>query len=167
MELEILKVAGQIAGIGGLAVGAIVLIYRDVIAKNIFPSLTKAQSYSLLKLVVILSWSVAMSGIGAWTYVSVNTDKLTPDQKTDVSKSDNKSQDNIVDGWIEAAKNARKNKTIHPDRPLPNDIVMKRAAFQAWWHNTPLNQKKNIDPKVLYDALSLTSRLYRIAGEAK
>ena len=70
MDLEILKVAGQIAGIGGLVVGATVLVYRDVIAKNIFPSLTKTQAYSLLRLTIILSWTIAIFGIAAWAYVS-------------------------------------------------------------------------------------------------
>ncbi len=158
MELEILKVAGQVAGIGGLAVGAIVLIYRDVIAKNIFPSLTKSQAYSLLKLVVVLSWSVAMAGIAAWTYVSVNS--LQEGASTD-NTGQISSNSPVVD-WIGAAKTAKANKTIHSDRPLPNELVTKRAAFQEWWLNTPLRQKQNNDPKTLYEALSLTSRLYRM-----
>lgn len=39
MELEILKIAGQITGIGELAIGTLIFIFRDVFAINIFPSL--------------------------------------------------------------------------------------------------------------------------------
>ncbi|MFC1664962.1 hypothetical protein ACFL17_04950 [Pseudomonadota bacterium] len=73
MEIELMKVAGQIAGIGGLAIGVITLVYKDVIAKNIFPKLTKQQSYSLLRLIVILSFSIAVVGVGAWVFVASNT----------------------------------------------------------------------------------------------
>lgn len=70
MELEILKITGQIAGIGGIAIGATIIIFKDVIAKNIFPSLTKTQAYSLLKLIIILTFSIAIIGILSWTYLS-------------------------------------------------------------------------------------------------
>lgn len=72
MELGILNTAGKIAGIGGLAIGMFLILFRDVIRKNIFPDLTKEQAYRLLLLVVILIWSVAIAGISAWTYTSIN-----------------------------------------------------------------------------------------------
>ena len=70
MDIEFLKVAGQIAGIGGLSIGAFLILFRDVIRKNIFPNLTKEQAYSLLRLIVVLVWSIAVFGIAAWTYAS-------------------------------------------------------------------------------------------------
>lgn len=73
MDIEIVKTAGQVAGIGGVSIGALVLIYRDVIAKNIFPSLSKVHAFSLLRLLIILSWSVAISGIAAWAYVTTKS----------------------------------------------------------------------------------------------
>ena len=63
MELNLLKTVGQIAGIGGLAIGMLVLIFRDVIRKKIFPKLSREQAYSLLRLILILAWSVALVGI--------------------------------------------------------------------------------------------------------
>jgi hypothetical protein len=66
---ELLKIAGQIAGIGGLAIGAFIILFREVIRKNIFPNLVKEQAYRLLILIVILVWLVAISGVGAWAYV--------------------------------------------------------------------------------------------------
>jgi hypothetical protein len=69
MNLEILSIVGKIAGIGGLAIGMIILIFKDIIAKNIFPTLTKTQAYSLLKLIIIFSFFIAIFGIFAGIYI--------------------------------------------------------------------------------------------------
>lgn len=82
MDLETIKISGQIAGIGGIAISLVTLLYRDFIAKNVFSRLNEAQSYSLLKLFLVLSWSIAMTGIVAWVYVSVSPAPLNV--KTDL-----------------------------------------------------------------------------------
>lgn len=70
METQLLSTLAQIAGIGGVALGVFLLIFRDVIRKKIFPQLTKQQAYRLLTLALVLTWSVAISGIIAWLLVS-------------------------------------------------------------------------------------------------
>jgi hypothetical protein len=72
IDPEILKVVGQVAGIGGLAIGALIIIFRDIISKNIFPTLAKQQAYNLLILIVVLVWSVAIAGVVAWIFVNGN-----------------------------------------------------------------------------------------------
>lgn len=66
---SVLKVVGQVAGIGGLALGVLLLIFRDVIRKNIFPSLDKIQAYRILRLIIVSTFLIAALGIGAWVYV--------------------------------------------------------------------------------------------------
>src|SRR5712691_11416254 len=66
MEAEILKVVGQIAGIGGLALGVLLIVFRDIVRKKIFPKLPQAEAYRLLRLITIAVWSVAVIGIFAW-----------------------------------------------------------------------------------------------------
>jgi hypothetical protein len=68
MNPEILKIVGQVAGIGGLALGVFLILFRDVIRKNIFPRLNEVQAYRLLIVIVILVWSIAIVGIVAWVY---------------------------------------------------------------------------------------------------
>jgi hypothetical protein len=64
METMLLKTVGQVAGIGGLGLGVFLLLFRDVIRKNIFPKFRDEQlAYRLLRLVVILVWSVAIVGL--------------------------------------------------------------------------------------------------------
>lgn len=47
-ETDIIKIAGQVAGIGGIAIGTLLLLFKEVIRKNIFPNLTKENAYKLL-----------------------------------------------------------------------------------------------------------------------
>jgi hypothetical protein len=68
MDAQILRTLGGIAGLAGLAIGMILLLYREIIRKNIFPTLTRTDSYRLLRIIAILSWSVAMFGILCWVW---------------------------------------------------------------------------------------------------
>lgn len=74
METELLKVVGQVAGIGGIALGVFLLLFRDLIRQvfqKIFPQLTKQQATDIIKLAMILIWSLALVGILAWIGVSL------------------------------------------------------------------------------------------------
>ena len=68
MDAQIFRILGGIAGLAGLAVGMILLLYREIVRKNIFPTLTRTDSYRLLRMVAILSWSVAIFGILGWVW---------------------------------------------------------------------------------------------------
>lgn len=70
MDIEVIKVVGQTAGIGGLALGVFLLLFRDLIRRNIFPMLPPDKAYRLLRLITGAVWSVAIVGIAAWVYVS-------------------------------------------------------------------------------------------------
>lgn len=70
MDASILKTVGQVAGIGGISLGVLLLLFRDIIRKNIFPTLASEEAYRLLRLITVAVWSVALAGIGAWVYVS-------------------------------------------------------------------------------------------------
>lgn len=68
MDAEILKSAGQIAGIGGLAMGVFMLLFREIIRKKLFPQLTKKGAERLLSLMAVLIFIIAAIGIGAWIW---------------------------------------------------------------------------------------------------
>jgi hypothetical protein len=61
----------KIAGIGGISLFVLLVIFRDVIRKNIFPQLNAAQAYRVIRLVIICTFVVAISGLGAWVLISV------------------------------------------------------------------------------------------------
>jgi hypothetical protein len=62
MDADVLKIVGQVAGIGGLALGVFLLLFRDIIRKNIFPKLPPAEAYRLLRLITLAVWSLAIVG---------------------------------------------------------------------------------------------------------
>jgi hypothetical protein len=71
MEIQLLQAVGKIAGIGGLALGVFVLLFEEVIRKNIFPMLSDDHASGLIRQFMYLTFGVAVVGIAAWTYVSV------------------------------------------------------------------------------------------------
>src|SRR5437763_9171007 len=68
MDAETLKVVAQVAGIGGVALAVLLMVFREVIQKNIFTSLSAEEGYRLLRLIIVSTWSVAIIGMGAWGY---------------------------------------------------------------------------------------------------
>jgi hypothetical protein len=66
MDTELLRHVGQIAGLGGLALGVLLLVFREVLRKNIFPDLARAHAYRIIRLIVVLTFAIAAVGIGAW-----------------------------------------------------------------------------------------------------
>lgn len=64
--MQTIETMGKIAGIGGLALGVFLLLFRDVIRKNIFAGLTREQSFRIIRLILILVWSITLAGIAAW-----------------------------------------------------------------------------------------------------
>ncbi|MGO8529947.1 hypothetical protein ACC756_06225 [Rhizobium ruizarguesonis] len=79
---ETLKVLAQVAGIGGVAIGAAILVFRDIIRKNIFPRLSKEDAYRVIRLISILVWSIAIAGIIAW--VLSNDKSITHGDKSPI-----------------------------------------------------------------------------------
>lgn len=75
MELEGLQKIATVAGIGGLSLGTLMLIFRQIIRKNIFPKLTKRQSFNILVLIITLSFAIAVIGLVSYQYIEYNRNK--------------------------------------------------------------------------------------------
>jgi hypothetical protein len=69
VEADILKTVGQTAGIGGIALGVLLIVFRNMLSKTIFPKLPTAEAYRLLRLIAMAVWSVAMVGVLAYVAV--------------------------------------------------------------------------------------------------
>lgn len=79
MNLEALSELGKVAGIAGIAVGALVIIFRSVINRRIFSNLSKEHSYSIMRMIVISASLIAVLGIVAWI-------SIEPQSTDDVEK---------------------------------------------------------------------------------
>lgn len=69
MNIDILKDLTQVAGIAGLVVGALVLIFGGIIQKNIFPNLTKDQGYKIMRMIIVFSFATALIGLAGYFYL--------------------------------------------------------------------------------------------------
>ena len=74
---EMLAKMGEVGGIAGLAIGALVLIFRDILRQQIFPKLPKSASH-VLTIIVVLTWSIGVLGVAAWTFVKVGPGSPKP-----------------------------------------------------------------------------------------
>jgi hypothetical protein len=70
MDYHLFKIAGAVAGVGGIAIASVVYIFREVIRREIFPQLTSKQAYGLLNRIVVLIFIIGVLGILA--YIVVN-----------------------------------------------------------------------------------------------
>lgn len=77
-DFTMLEKVGQIAGIGGLSLGVLTLVFRDVVRKNIFPNLARTHAFRIIRMVVGLTFCIAALGIGAWVYVQRGVDPAPP-----------------------------------------------------------------------------------------
>lgn len=68
MEISLLKTVGQVAGLGGLSIGLLILIFRPIISQRFLPQLDRKRAYRLLLLIIIFTWVTALAGIAAWLY---------------------------------------------------------------------------------------------------
>jgi hypothetical protein len=72
MSTDVFRSIGSTAGLAGLAIGMIVILFKEVIRKRIFPQLPTKQAYQLLRTILFLAWSIAIVGIGSWTYLQLS-----------------------------------------------------------------------------------------------
>jgi hypothetical protein len=78
--MEFIKEWGLIAGVAGIGLGVFVVLFREVIRKNIFPMLTKKHGFQLLIIFMILVWSVAIYSI--YVYFNQGTTSSTDTEIT-------------------------------------------------------------------------------------
>jgi len=69
MDGELLKIVGTIAGIGGISLGVLYLLLKEIIRKKIFPTLTNNHAYSILRLIIVVICGVSFVGIIAWAFL--------------------------------------------------------------------------------------------------
>jgi len=53
----------------------------NIIRKQIFPTLDRQRSYQLLRPISVLTWTVALAGIGAWVWVESRPADMEPPRR--------------------------------------------------------------------------------------
>lgn len=97
--MEVVAQFGGIAGLAGLGLGICLIIFRDIISKSIFASFTKKQSYDIIRLIIILIWSLAVIAVLAWL-VSTNTQDHKKDRSEIIEIT--KSRQILAESWLDS-----------------------------------------------------------------
>lgn len=68
MEGKLLSAVGKIAGLGGIALGVLLLIFQGVLQKQFLPQagLTSDQAFAIMLSVLILTFGISGIGVMAW-----------------------------------------------------------------------------------------------------
>jgi len=91
MELELLKTLAQIAGIGGISLGVLFFLFRDVISNSLKKSLPPEKAYELVRLIIIFTFSVSLVGLLGYFYISIKSmdkEMSTLNQEVEKNKKD-------------------------------------------------------------------------------
>lgn len=60
----------RIAGIGGVTVGVLLILFREVLRRTVFSRISPDHSYQLLRLVVVFTGIVAIGGLATRAMVA-------------------------------------------------------------------------------------------------
>lgn len=66
LDAQVWTTIGKAAGLGGISVAALLLLFRDLIRRKFFPLLRATDAYRLLRLMTICATVTAIFGIIAW-----------------------------------------------------------------------------------------------------
>ena len=69
MESHWIEQAIKTAGLSGIAMIVFLILFRELIRRDIFPVLTKDQAYRIIKLFLVLASVVTVAAIAAWVFV--------------------------------------------------------------------------------------------------
>lgn len=68
MDQSVMQTFGKVAGIGGLGLGVFLLLFREIIRKQVFPKLKEESAFRLIRQFMLLTFSVSVVGILAWVW---------------------------------------------------------------------------------------------------
>ena len=79
MESRLLGAVGKVGGLGGIALGVFLLVFRGVLQKHFLPQagLSSAQAFAVILALMILTFGIAAIGVVAWL-VSRSTNPRAP-----------------------------------------------------------------------------------------
>jgi len=74
--LDPLGSLAKICGVAGVSLGIFFLLFKEIIRKKLFSTLTKNQSYQILRLIILCCFGVAALGLiyGFLTYGKIKSD---------------------------------------------------------------------------------------------
>ncbi|WP_106791158.1 hypothetical protein [Aquimarina sp. Aq78] len=69
---SIFKTISAVAGIGGVSLGVLLIIFKEVIRKKIFPKLDRSQSYRIIRAIIFYTFITAIIGLVSYVVIELN-----------------------------------------------------------------------------------------------
>lgn len=124
-NLDLLEKLGKIAGIAGIAVGALVLIFGGIIQKNIFPGMTKEQGFRVIRMMIISASVLAIMGIVAWVYTSYQSGQAEKEAQKKVVRIEGYVKDDANRGLPNVEIKLRDNEEIFSSTDSEGRYILK------------------------------------------
>lgn len=159
--VELLEKLGRIAGIGGIALGVFMLLFRELIRKNIFPQLEEKRAYKIILHFMYLTFSIAALGIVAWVLIGLSLKRTERPYVFPVTAF-------WRNGLTEAVvqfKNSGNGPAYHNRTQIHFFATTERSDNQEldWDHILPAISDNTIGPGEMYNTPALT-RLNTVDG---
>ncbi|MGB9254775.1 MAG: carboxypeptidase regulatory-like domain-containing protein [Candidatus Korobacteraceae bacterium] len=154
MDAKLFETLGKYAGLAGISIGLILVIYSALLKLNIFPKLKSEEAYALLRQMIYLTFIIGIAGIIAW--VSINYKREASNAITGrVSDSETKQPLSDVEITIDG-----RTETSHTDSvgyfslpihsPLPTGpirLYLSKKGYQTY--NRYITLGENLDAEMV------------------
>jgi hypothetical protein len=111
MRPDVVEAVGKYAGLAGFAVGLVLIVFSRIVRLRLETVFSRAKAFQFYLVLLVLTWSLGVVGIGAWAFVNHNPGGLpgqancsTQSGNVTVSGSGNVTQ--TVGGCADATINA-------------------------------------------------------------
>lgn len=85
METKIIETVGLAAGVGGVALGVLFLVFRETLRTVLLPKLSRPDAYRMIRLIIGATWSVAVVGLLSWAWVESGGPPIAPEKSVDTA----------------------------------------------------------------------------------
>ncbi len=150
MEPDVVKTVGQIAGIGGIAIGIILLLYKEFLSNANLKKMDATQTFKTTKLFLWLTWTIAILGLASWMFLEMKkpTTSTSPVQGIPETKkeavSPNSKSGNLPSGTT-GIKDTKRKESIKEPAKFQNSV-----QNNGTWNGHNIQGEK-IDVKTEYN----------------
>ena len=72
MRSDVIEAVGKYAGLAGFAVGLVLIVFSRIVRLRLETVFSRAKAFQFYMVLVVLTWSLGIAGIGAWAFVNHN-----------------------------------------------------------------------------------------------
>jgi hypothetical protein len=127
MNFDWLKTTGVVAGIGGISLAVVFLVFKEVIrVRNVFTPVTREHTFKLLSKIITYTFVVGILGIVAYVIVSVFTGNIGLSHSEEITSPSTLNSNKIEEKKPESGGN--NSNTNQKSLPSPNNNTSKIGA---------------------------------------